>query len=571
MFSLHPFREVNLTMKQRTKLGVLSAAVLLVSLNSLDTNAGSMGTIRGFVRDIQGNPLVGAAVVVVADTDRGPQEKVDKVIKKANTDAEGRFVATGILPGRYRIKAAADGFNPVELGALVKPNKVTVFDSILLRRVGTLADETKLNADSKYAARSYPGTIFHADEGTSRTGDADAVLAARTRETHGFIQAYAESGSGPFGDSIIGSNFALYQQIGGVADLVVSGQGGYGDKSPRRLEALATTPAGERHRVGLALGYARFTLLRLGDPRSLSQYSVSASDTWQVSGPVLLVYGVDVSRFSGPGAKTAVMPRLGFAFDASTTTRLFGGVIPGSSVDAQSRVGMESGEIIFSDPKPVALTSSGNPIPDRSYRLQFGGQQVLSENSSLELMAFLDTVSGHGVGVLAIPVQTGQPEFENRTLSARSRGIRVAYHRRLTKGVEGTVGYAFGEGSQLNGGSLTDPNNIFSKSVFHVVAARIDADFVHTGTKVSTVLRLAPQRAVFAIDPFQGQIETYDPNINVYVAQELPDFGFVPGQLELILDLRNLLDQQTSIQDERQELVASRFHRLVRVGLSVRF
>jgi hypothetical protein len=37
------------------------------------------------------------------------------------------------------------------------------------------------------------------------------------------------------------------------------------------------------------------------------------------------------------------------------------------------------------------------------------------------------------------------------------------------------------------------------------------------------------------------------------------------------VDLRNLLDQQTSVGDERQELVASRFHRLVRVGLSLRF
>src|SRR6185503_17239288 len=106
---------------------------------------------------------------------------------------------------------------------------------------------------------------------------------------------------------------------------------------------------------------------------------------------------------------------------------------------------------------------------------------------------------------------------------------------------------------------------------FHILSARVDANFVSTGTKVSTVLRLAPGQAVFAIDPFQGQISTYDPNISVSLSQDLPSFGFIPGQWQAIVDLRNLLDQQSSIGDDRQELVASRFHRLVRVGLSLRF
>ena len=41
---------------------------------------------------------------------------------------------------------------------------LTVFDSIFLRRITALADETSLNSDSKYAARRVRGTIFHYDE-----------------------------------------------------------------------------------------------------------------------------------------------------------------------------------------------------------------------------------------------------------------------------------------------------------------------------------------------------------------------------------------------------------------------
>jgi hypothetical protein len=155
--------------------------------------------------------------------------------------------------------------------------------------------------------------------------------------------------------------------------------------------------------------------------------------------------------------------------------------------------------------------------------------------------------------------------------SGRTRGLRVVYRRQINKVMDGAVGYAFGEGQQLNREGITTPANLFSNGLFHLVSAKLDANFIGTGTKVSTVLRLAPGQALFAIDPFQGQISTYDPNLSVSLTQELPTLGFIPGQWAAVVDLRNLLDQQASVADDRQELVASRFHRLIRVGISLRF
>jgi hypothetical protein len=251
---------------------------------------------------------------------------------------------------------------------------------------------------------------------------------------------------------------------------------------------------------------------------------------------------------------------------------VFAGLVPGSSTDAQSRINLESGEIEFSEPKPVHI-AGGQPVMERSYRLEIGGEQVLSDKSSLEVMAFLDTVSGHGVGLLSMPNDATQSEPALRTeeQSGRTRGLRVVYHRHVNKVIDGSVGYAFGEGQQLDRRGITTPANLFSNSLFHVVSAKVDANFVGSGTKVSTVLRLSPGQAMFAIDPFQGQISTYDPNLSVSLTQELPSLGFIPGQWAAVVDLRNLLDQQASIGDERQELVASRFHRLIRIGVALRF
>ncbi|HEX8087926.1 MAG TPA: carboxypeptidase-like regulatory domain-containing protein, partial [Blastocatellia bacterium] len=528
----------------------------------------------------RGNPLAGAAVLVLAESE---ELKSNKVVKRANTDNEGKFVAAGISPGHYRVKAAADGFNPVELAAEVRPNKATVFDSIYLRRINTLAEETSLNKDSKYAARGAQSTIFHYDGAkkspAETTGDETIALTDRTPEIHGAVNTFAQTttSSAAEASSFIGANFAVTEQIGKDANLVISGQAGYGDGAPQRLEALTTAHAGDRHRFAVALGYGRFTFSRHAGVPKLGQFSVSATDTWQVSGPVLVVYGLEVARFSEGASGTSVLPKLGLAVDATPRTRLFASVTPGSSNDVQSRVNLESGEIEFAEPKPVAVSShpgaAPEPVLDRSYRLQFGGEQILSEKSSVEMMAFFDTVSGHGVGLLAIPNDNEQAEPVLRTAeqSGRARGIRVVYHHRLNKIIDGSVGYAFGEGQRLDARGITEPANLFSNGLFHVFSARINANFISTGTKVSTMLRLAPEQAVFAIDPFQGQLATYDPNLSLSLAQELPSLGFIPGQWEAVVDLRNLLDQQASISDDRQELMASRFHRLVRVGLSLRF
>jgi len=562
-------------MRQATRLLALIALGAIAYASVPAQAAAARGSIRGVVMDASGSPLIGAAVEVLADTEAA---KTDKVVRRASTDGEGKFTAAGIAPGHYRVKAAAEGFNPVELAADVKSNKVTVFDSIFLRRITTLADETSLNTESKYAARRVRGTIFHYDEAkkdpAAVNDDSTVALTARSTELHGAVNAFGQTTASGSADpsSFAGANFAVSEQIGRDANLVVSGQLGYGNGAPQSLRALTTAHAGNRHRVSVAMGYGRFTFSRHSAIPRLGQFSVSATDTWQVSGPVLIVYGLEFARFAERGSGTSVLPRFGIALDAGARTRVFAGLVPGSSSDAQSRVNLESGEIEFSEPKPVAI-AGGQPVMERSYRLEFGGEQILSDKSSLEVMAFLDTVSGHGVGLLSMPNDAFQaePALRVEDQSGRTRGLRVVYRRHVNKVIDGSVGYAFGEGQQLDSRGITTPANLFSNGLFHVVSAKLDANFVSTGTRVSTVLRLSPGQALFAIDPFQGQISTYDPNLSVSLTQELPSIGFIPGQWAAVVDLRNLLDQQASVADERQELVASRFHRLIRIGLSLRF
>jgi hypothetical protein len=566
-------------MKKAFQFCVLIAigAIVYANLPEAQAASASLGSIRGFIKDGQGNPLIGASVFILTEVE--PQ--AIKVIKRASTDKEGKFLAAGLLPGRYLLKAEAEGFAPLAFSADVQPRKVIVFDSILMRREGTLAEKTSLSLDPKFAARRSRGSIFHLDENKpaektdKEAEDQTVALTPRSPELHGFIHAFNQTAvsNNPETGSMTGANFAVSQQIGRDANVVMSGQVARGDGAMQRFEVLTTGHAGDKHKLGLALGYARFTFSRHSQTPQIGQFSLSATDTWQVAGPVLVVYGLEFARFTDSTSATSVLPKFGIAIDAGARTRFFAGLTPGASTDEQTKVNLESGEIVFTQPKHTAYSKEGAPVMDSSYRLQVGAERILSDKSSVEVMAFFDTISGHGVGLLAIPIERIEidPGIYTEQQKGRARGLRVVYNRHINSVLDGSVGYAYGEGQELDPRGITDPAHLFTNGTFQIISARINANFISTGTRISTVLRIAPVRAVFAIDPFEGQIATYDPNLSISLNQTLPTFGFIPGQLEAVVDVRNLLDQQASVADERQQLINSRFNRLVRVGLSMRF
>ena len=67
--------------------------------------AGRVATVSGSVRDNKGNPIAGALVSLIKDG-------TDQIIKQVRSLADGSFIAR-IVPGRYTLRAIADGFSAV--------------------------------------------------------------------------------------------------------------------------------------------------------------------------------------------------------------------------------------------------------------------------------------------------------------------------------------------------------------------------------------------------------------------------------------------------------------------------
>src|SRR5215813_9206755 len=128
-----------------------------------------LATITGSVKDTKGNPVAGALVTLFRDG-------VKRAIKETFTDAQGNFVAK-VSPGRYGIKAIANGFTEVVFASVeVRASQELVY-RFNLEPVGsgnTLPERRRDRDDVKWTLRSAQSrrSIFQVQEGADPTVDA---------------------------------------------------------------------------------------------------------------------------------------------------------------------------------------------------------------------------------------------------------------------------------------------------------------------------------------------------------------------------------------------------------------
>jgi hypothetical protein len=565
----------------------------------------SLGTISGTVLDARGNPVSGALVKILRDG-------FNEVVKETKSAADGTFAAR-VTPGRYLLRALADGFTPATFSAVeVSPSSELIYRfNLLPAGEGRTTPERRADRnDPKFRIRAAQArrSVFNAgesedatvrqvldeleDEEQSAATDDETIAANGTGErgngrtrTQGYVETFFADSGVPGAGAYAGVNFAVATPINRNVQMIFAGQAGEFE----RLEATARIRAGARHRLSATFGGARLPLVRkaakettgtalgFGRGEKLEQVSVRAVDEWVVRDGVVLVLGLDYSRFVGAGGDGALTPRLGVSFDANARTRLHASLSPGA--DAATRadgVEFEDGQVVFKERAGQAVAVvDGRAVLDRSHRLEFGIERVLDESSSVEASAFFDTINGRGVGLLSAPLEGlsgegGTALLDIANQQGGAKGLRVVYTRRISGHLKASAGYAFGRGQRLSPeGSATTPDQLFRNSFFQTAAAQLDAS-VLDGTQVRTVLRFSPRASVFAIDPFAGRLAVYDPSLSILVTQELPNFG-LPVRAQATVDARNLLDVLTGVEDGDTQYSLGALRRSLRGGISVRF
>jgi hypothetical protein len=444
-------------MRRLVSLSVFLLALISVSAGPIQavSSSKSLATISGIVTDNKGNPLVGALVSLWRENATKP------TVKHTTTDKQGKFVAK-VTPGRYEIKANAYGFSEVAFNAVdVRAAQELVY-KFNLEPAGfgnTLPERRRDRDDVKWTLRSvHPRkSIFQVQEGEDPTVAAvsEAENTAETApeqqaentssnsrsRTHGVLESYFASNAF---SSYTGLNFAISTPISDHVELIFAGQTGTED-APERVEASTRFRVGDRHKVGVTASGLRYEAPiwtgRVNGHRDLAgQVSLRAVDEWIVRDGIVIVMGLDYSRFIGAGGAQSFTPRFGIQFDANARTRVKAAFASGGEEDGiQSVATFEDEQVVFRRQpiRPVAFVD-GQAVLERSHRLEFGIERVLDNSSNVEATAFMDTTTGRGVGLMSMPStafsgHAGDAFMNVANQQGSSRGIRVVYTRRLNR------------------------------------------------------------------------------------------------------------------------------------------
>lgn len=567
-------------------------------------NRSSFGLIRGIVKDQNGKPIANAIVAI-------SRAGTSKILKQVRSAANGSFLAR-VVPGAYTILAVAEGFNPVTFAQVQVNRSTELYYGFELERAGsgnTLPEKRADRNNPKWRIRAAQSqrSIYQATEGKTPTDNSSAKTETdetKVEETIGTTdEAETESQNGrrkgqylvesfaanTSSGSYMGLNFAAVHPINEKTQAVFAGQTGFGKNAPQRVEARISTQLSNKHKVRLgasAVNLGQFKLAGNELEKDLAQFSFQALDEWQVKDGIILVLGFDVSRFVGAGNDASVTPRVGLQLDVDPKTRLSASYTGATEERSwQSVIELEGEPVVFRQNLAAesVTVENGKPVMQKNRRFEIGVERVLDNSSSLEAAAFFDTVSGRGVGLAGTPVgflpgeqgpneqgpneQGAFSQTVNQT--GRAQGFRVVYSRRFSGLLSASAGYSFGRGQALSAHGLRSPAQTFEDKLFQTFVGQLTAS-LKNGTRVKTVLRLSPQAAVFAIDPFAGKMAIYDPTLSVLVIQRLPNLG-LPLRAEAIIDARNLFDYAITAINEEGSLKLTSGGRILRGGIAVRF
>lgn len=543
-------------------------------------NGGNLGTIKGTVFDPSGSPIADATVAIF-------RAGTSKLLKQVRSASDGSFLAR-ILPGSYTVLAVAEGFNPVTLAVIEVSRASQLNYGFKLERSGsgnTLPEKRRDRNNPKWNIRAaqISRSIYQNAEGAISVEDAGNVAVTveadediredSRRKGQTVVESYfAGSDSG----ANAGFNVATRLPVSDNVEFIFAGQAGIGRYAPQRFETQVKYRPSDVHQLNVTTTFGNLGSFGVEDnEKTLSQFSVRATDEWKIREGVILVFGVDYSRFIGAGDDYSLSPRLGLQFDVNAKTRFRAAYTPQTEERTWSRaIELEDAQVLFRDPAVMQdfAVESGKPLMNKSRRFEFGVERVLDNRSSVEANVFFDATFSRGLGLTNVPFDSLDPVgFREFTANQQgnAQGLRVVYSRRLTGQFSTSAGYSFGMGQKLSEDGISNPAELLENDLFQSFFGQFEADFT-TGTNVKTIFRFSPEATVFAIDPFQGRLAIYDPSLSVLVTQNLPTLG-LPFHAEAVVDARNLFGFYTGVAGENGSLRVNHQRRALRGGILVRF
>jgi hypothetical protein len=527
----------------------LGCVLILLTLALPASAGGNPGAITGFVRSTAGVPQMGAAVEVFSSATRAVT---------VFTDGRGFYSAAGLLPGIYQVKVTAPSFLPslrenvaLKAGASVLVNVTlsTLFEAVqLLPQHQASRDDEGWKWTLRSAAnRPILRVVDNGPVMVSKTGSEQPAIKGAVA----FVAGSDAEGFGSAGEVSTHFNFEKSLFTAGVLSL--KGNVGYG-AGPQNgvIRAAYAQKMGDGSNPELALTLRRFSNPDLNARLpALQAMSLRLSDSITLADFVDLRFGTEYQTVQFLSRASALKPFGSLAAHLSPDTVIEYRYASAEPNMAASK-GFDSsiGDVLESGPR-VSMTERG-AVLERA-RHQEVSLSHRYRNTSVQLAGYSDSLHNTaltGVGDLNGPFSQLLPDLYSETFTYNAGqlstdGVRVVVQQKFSPELTATVNYSWGGVLDMatNNVALSQVRSAIHQGWRHSLGIKLAGDVPRTHTRWVTSYRAANQKSLTPVDMFDCSPGQMDPYWNVFVRQPIPGTGFLPGKMEALVDLRNLLAQ----------------------------
>jgi hypothetical protein len=586
-------------MKHLSRIFLLSC-LLFVSLPPIVTYAKSSGRIAGMIKNISGNPLRDAVIRIIGEAKKGESLSI------ARTDGRGFFKSVKLTPGTYYLQVSHQGYLPVTTTKFVlDPGRTTSLDIVLEEFIGFIAkDDDPRNWDLKTVLRSTSDQrlIFRdldggrdVDDGIDSFSRSGAMNIASNTALDGenYLARPQASQTG------VTSNFAIAEPLSQHSRMILSGQLDFGRGAFWRIRDTYNYRPDRNHDYKLSVGYGQMNVNYPGSASISSQMLSEESGLRESSVRTLafgfegntnfldllsVKYGFDYSHlhygnsrsYFFPAVQILLQPAEGWSIQTSFASR---------RMSDTNCVQLPDGEILDLS-EPTLITMVGNRVSmSQIQHAEISAQRKITQNTAVELAVYQDRIQGPGLPVMVTTITPDERKSQvvemNEDRSGQ-RGVRVTVRRKIAENLRASVDYVYGNALTISGivgfisGDQLDGRlaGYLNQSYQHSITGRVNATIPYVKTGVIATIRWYPGNPLTPVDWFSDRMDigTKSTNFELRQAIPLPEFMATTGRWEILVDLRNILDQGREVLPTRDgEIVLNRNPRSLRFGLNLSF
>jgi hypothetical protein len=507
------------------------------------------GSISGKVKNASGIPQMGAMVEAVSLTG----SKAFTVF----TDNTGYYALYELIPGNYDVKVSAASFLP------------TLRENVSLHSGANLVVNLTLNTLSD-AIRLLPPKQGNQEEDDWRwtlrsaanrpilrmkDGQPIVVANANDRQLKGSVAFVAGTDSESFGGSSeLSTRFNVERSLFQTGLLSLKGDVGYGPGANGTvLRTTYSHQMGDGSRPEVSLTMRRFAMspTEAMQDSALEALAVTTSDNLLIGNFIELHVGSEFQSVQFLGRVNGFKP-FGSVDVHLSPNMVFEYQYATSMPNMRRLKGFDTAPADMTESGPRMTMLGSRPLLERARHQEISVSHKMGKNA-VQVAYYDDRIRNMaltGVGDTTGAAFDLLPDLYSGTFAYNGGGLethggRFVYQRQLPDGLTATLNYDFGGVLDLGRSDIGLANvrtNIVEENR-HALAFKLAGTMPGSKTQWITSYKWANGPSLTPVDLFNsgpGQTDSY---LNVFIRQPVPGTKFMPGKMEALIDIRNLLAQ----------------------------